>query len=61
MKEIWLREILLEDDQLRWIVSHCIDINRLDLMDCNITNNVIEELVREIRKKTQPVTITVLA
>jgi len=53
MKDIWICGTRLKDDQLRWILCHCVDINRLALQNCEIQKIAVEELASEVKKTTQ--------
>ena len=60
MEDIWAQRSPITDDQLRWILTHCININRLDLGGDHITNRIVEQFVDQIKKRTQRVIMSSL-
>ena len=57
MKHLWLRDFPITGDLLKFILSHhCVGkIELLCLEAGNITNQMVEELVKKIKERKEPV------
>ena len=56
MKELWLTSISMDNDLLRFTLSHCVDrVEQLELGSCSITNEIVEQLAERIKLRQKPV------
>jgi len=56
MKKLWIRDIPVNDDLLQFVLLHCVEkVNALGLMECKITNEIVEEIVKGIKRRENKV------
>ena len=56
MKDLYLVSVPLDNDLLRFTLSHCVDpVERLILESCSITNEIVEQLTEVVKKRQKPV------
>ena len=56
MKVLWLQSISMDNNLLRFTLSHCVDqVEDLVLRSCGITNKIVEQLAERIKKRSKPV------
>ena len=55
MNEIEFKDTPIDDDQFQSILF-CVDkIERLTLFNCNITNQMVEDMAKRIKERKKPV------
>ena len=56
MRALLLQSLSMNDDLLRFTLSHCVDqVERLELESCGITNEIVEQLAKKIKMRQKPV------
>ena len=56
MKRLYLEHVSINNDLLRFTLSHCVDqVEQLQLLDCGITNEIVEQLAEKLKQRQKPV------
>ena len=56
MKNLYLNRVYMDNDLLRFTLSHCVDqVEKLVLDDCGITDEIVEQLAEKIQQRQKPV------
>ena len=56
MKELDLIVVSMDNDLLRFTLSHCVDqVEGLALQSCGITDKIVEQLAEKIKQRQNPV------
>ena len=56
MKDLWLRGVSMDNDLLRFTLSHCVDqVEELEFDGCDITDEIVEQLAEKIKRRQNPV------
>ena len=56
MKYLGLVSVSMDNDLLRFTLSHCVDqVERLGLAFCGITDEIVEQLAEKIKQRQNPV------
>ena len=56
MKILFLQSLSMDNDLFRFTLSHCVDqVEQLQLVDCNITNEIVEQLAERLKGRQKPV------
>ena len=56
MKDLYLHGVSMDNDVLRFTLSHCVDqVEELELVKCGITDEIVEQLAEKIKQRQNPV------
>ena len=55
MNEIALQDTPIDDDQLQSILFSVDKVEKLTLINCNITNQMVGEMAKRIKERKEPV------